>query len=86
MDSDALAKAIAELIRAAQSSDSGTTSKKSSPSMKAKKTRAPSKYNMEFSKQMKKLKKAHPRTKATKLMGKAHKATKKAMGGRKRGY
>jgi len=38
-----------------------------------------SKYQKEFGKQLKKLKKAHPRTKAQNLMKRAHRATKKAL-------
>ena len=38
-----------------------------------------SKYHREFGKQLKKLKKKHPRTKVQNLMKKAHSATKKAL-------
>lgn len=45
-----------------------------------KKKRKVSKYQKEFGKQLKKLKKKHPRTAVTKLMKKAHAATRKALG------
>jgi len=43
------------------------------------KKRKRSKYNRELSKQLKMLKKKHPRTPVTKLMKRAHRATKKAL-------
>jgi len=49
----------------------------------AKKKRGPNAYNKEFSKQMKSLKKKHPRTPVTKLMKRAHTATKKARKGKR---
>ena len=76
MDEQKLAKAIADLISAASSSSPARKAGgKRSP---AKKKRAPNAYNKEFSKQMKALKKKHPRTPVTKLMKRAHTATKKA--------
>lgn len=45
----------------------------------AKKKRKVSKYQKEFGKQLKKLKAKHPRTKITRLMKRAHAATRKAM-------
>jgi len=45
-----------------------------------KKKRKVSKYQKEFGKQMKKLKKAHPKTKVTKLMSRGHTAARKALG------
>jgi len=47
--------------------------------VKAKRSRKPSKYNLEYKKQYAKLKKKHPRTSFTALAKKAHKATKRAM-------
>lgn len=44
-----------------------------------KKKRKPSKYQEELGRQLKMLKKKHPRTPVIKLMSKAHKATKKAL-------
>ena len=43
------------------------------------KKRKRSKYNRELSKQLKMLKQKHPRTAITKLMKRAHRATKKAL-------
>ena len=51
---------------------------------KKKKKRKVSKYQKEFGKQMKKLKAKHPRTPVTRLMKRAHTATKKAMKRRRR--
>ncbi len=50
----------------------------STPPPKKKKKRV-SKYSKEFGRQIKKLQKKHPRTKITKLMKRAHAATKKAL-------
>lgn len=47
-------------------------------SVAPKKKRKVSAYQKEFGRQMKKLIKAHPRTPRTKLMARAHRATKKA--------
>ena len=80
MDERKLAKAIADLITASRSESS---SKPVSKSKNTGRKRGPSKYNKEFSKQMKNLKKKHPRTPVTKLMKKAHTATKKARRGKK---
>ena len=44
-----------------------------------KKRKKVSKYSREFGRQMKALKKKHPRTKSTQLMKRAHAATRKAM-------
>ena len=82
MDEQKLAKAIADLISAASGSPSSSTMS-SSKKKSGRKPRAPSAYNKEFSKQMKALKKKHPRTPATKLMKRAHTATKKARGKKK---
>ena len=49
-----------------------------------KKKRKVSKYQKEFGKQMKKLKAAHPRTKVTQLMARGHRATRKALGMKRR--
>ncbi len=72
----AFEEALIEYVKATDGRKSG--GKASS----AKKKRSPNAYNKEFSKQMKKLKKKHPRTPVTKLMKKAHTATKKARKGR----
>ena len=49
------------------------------PTARTKKKRKVSKYQKEFGKQLKKLKAKHPRTKITRLMKRAHSATRKAM-------
>ena len=49
------------------------------PENKPKKKRKPSKYQKELGKQLKMLKKKHPRTAITRLMKKAHRATKKSL-------
>lgn len=82
MDEKALAKAIQDLVAAAAASPGGRSTSVSKPK-KSRKPRKPSAYNKEFSRQMKALKKKHPRTPATRLMKKAHTATKKARRGRK---
>ena len=43
------------------------------------KKRKVSKYSREFGRQLKKLKAAHPRTRVTQLMKRAHRATRKAL-------
>lgn len=82
MDEQKLAKAIADLISAANST-THTRKVGGKASSSSKKKRGPNAYNKEFSKQMKKLKKKHPRTSVTKLMKKAHSATKKARKGKR---
>ena len=47
--------------------------------LEPKQKRKPSKYQTELGKQLKMLKKKHPRTKVTALMKRAHRATKKAL-------
>jgi len=56
-----------------------TTASQSSDSPSSKKKRKVSKYHREFGKQMKKLKRAHPRTAMKNLMKRAHRATKRAL-------
>lgn len=51
----------------------------SSNQVKSKRTRKPSKYGKELGKQLKMLKKKHPRTPVIRLMKRAHKATRKAL-------
>jgi hypothetical protein len=82
MDEKALAKAISDLVAAAAAGGSKRSTSVSKPK-KSQGTRKPSAYNKEFSKQMKALKKKHPRTPATKLMKRAHTATKKARRGKR---
>ena len=50
-----------------------------SPAPPGKRRRKKSKYNREFGVQLKKLKKAHPRTAVTQLMSRAHTATRKKL-------
>jgi len=50
-----------------------------SPSPSGKKKRKKSKYSKELGRQLKMLKKKHPRTAITKLMKRAHRATRKAL-------
>ena len=74
-------EALMELVRSA---NGGSTSLMTSapgaemPEPKPKR-RKRSKYNRELSKQLKMLKKKHPRTAITRLMKRAHRATKKAL-------
>ena len=49
------------------------------PQVPTQKKRKRSKYNRELSRQLKMLKKKHPRTAVTALMKRAHRATKKAL-------
>ena len=49
------------------------------PDLPKKKKRKTSNYQKEFGKQLKMLKKKHPRTKISNLMGKAHRATRKSL-------
>jgi hypothetical protein len=54
----------------------------SSPRRRTKKKRKVSAYQKEFGRQLKKLKKKHPRTPVTRLMKRAHAATKRARRGK----
>lgn len=73
-----------ELMALVRSANGGSTSLMTSapaaemPEPKPKR-RKRSKYNRELSKQLKMLKKKHPRTAITSLMKRAHRATRKAM-------
>lgn len=58
---------------------SGLLSPNPEPSPSKPKRRRKSKYQAELSRQLKKLTRKHPRTKVTKLMKRAHAATKKAI-------
>ena len=73
-------EALMDLVRASGGGMSLINSSPSpaEPSPKPKKRRR-SRYNRELSKQLKLLKRKHPRTAITKLMKKAHRATKKAL-------
>ena len=77
-------EALMALVRSANGGDMSLITSPSSaevpepPSRKPKRRRR-SKYNRELSKNLKMLKKKHPRTAITKLMKRAHRATKKAL-------
>ena len=70
-------EALMELVRSAQMPISDEASSKMASSKPKKRKR--SKYNRELSRQLKMLKQKHPRTAITRLMKKAHRATKKAL-------
>jgi len=72
-------EALMELVRAASGDMSLMNTSQAAAVTTAPKKRRRSKYNRELSKQLKMLKKQHPRTAITKLMKKAHRATKKAL-------
>ncbi len=69
-------EALMTLIRSERESEGA---KLEASETKLQKKRKRSKYNRELSKQLKMLKKKHPRTAVTKLMKRAHRATKKAL-------
>ena len=77
-------EALMALVRSANGGDMSLITSPSDadvpepPSRKPKRRRR-SKYNRELSKQLKMLKRKHPRTAITKLMKRAHRATKKAL-------
>jgi len=72
---------IGRVIRAAlsqgASSPKASTTKPKAKRTPAKKKRKPSAYNQYMAKELAKLKKKHPRTKISRLMRRAHIATKK---------
>ena len=77
-------EALMALVRSANDGDMSLITSPSAadvpePSSRKPKRRRRSKYNRELSKQLKILKKKHPRTAVTKLMKRAHRATKKAL-------
>lgn len=73
-------EALMDLVRAANGGNSLMTSPSDAamPDPKPKK-RKRSKYQRELGRQLKMLKRKHPRTAITKLMKRAHRATKKAL-------
>jgi len=77
--SPAIAKTLAE--RACQPAvESGVaTVRKGAKKVVRKGRKKVSKYNREFGKQLKRLKAQHKRTPVSKLMGKAHRATRRAL-------
>ena len=72
-------EALMELVRSASGEMSLMNTSPAAAEPPAPKKRRRSKYNRELSKQLKLLKKQHPRTAVTKLMKKAHRATRKAL-------
>ena len=72
-------EALMDLVRSAGGSTSLMTSASADVPEPKPKRRKRSKYNRELSRQIKMLKKKHPRTAVTKLMKRAHRATKKAL-------
>ena len=72
-------EALMDLVRSAGGSTSLMTSASAEMPSPKPKRRKKSKYNKELGRQLKLLKKKHPRTAITSLMKKAHRATKKAL-------
>ena len=73
-------EALMDLVRSANGgSTSLMTSAPGAEMPEPKRKRKKSKYQRELGKQLKMLKKKHPRTAVTRLMKRAHRATKKAM-------
>ena len=74
-------EALMDLVRAANGGNMSLTTSPSEPGAvdPKPKRRKRSKYNRELSRQLKMLKKKHPRTAITRLMKRAHSATKKAL-------
>ena len=72
-------EALMDLVRSAGGSTSLMASAPAEMPEPKPKRRKRSKYNKELSKQLKMLKKKHPRTAITSLMKRAHRATKKAL-------
>lgn len=72
-------EALMALVRGIGGEQSLIPSESSPMPLEKPKKRKRSKYNKELSKQLKMLKKKHPRTNITNLMKKAHRATRKAL-------
>ena len=74
-------EALMDLVRSANGGSTSLMTSASGAEMPEPKPkrRKRSKYNRELSKQLKMLKKKHPRTAITRLMKRAHRATKKAL-------
>jgi len=72
-------EALRRLISSERESEGASLSQRKRSTTKTKKKRKPSKYNLEFGKQLEKLKKKHKRTPVKKLMTKAHAATRKEL-------
>jgi len=67
-------EALRRLITSERESEGASEQAKAAP-----RKRKVSKYSKEFGRQLKKLKKKHPRTKVMNLMKRAHAATRKAL-------
>lgn len=72
-------EALMALVRSAGDGMSLTDTSPSPVDLAPAPKRKRSKYNRELSRQLKALKKKHPRTKVTALMKRAHRATRKAL-------
>ena len=73
-------EALMTLIRSERESEGASLADREMMNNQEKpKKRKRSKYNRELSRQLKMLKSKHPRTAVTKLMKRAHRATKKAL-------
>lgn len=72
-------EALRSLISSERESEGAMLADREMDQMDKPKKRKRSNYNRELSKQLKMLKAKHPRTAITKLMKRAHKATKKAL-------
>lgn len=72
-------EALMARVRSIDGNFAQTTSPSMDEPMPRKRKRKRSKYQMELSRQLKKLTRAHPRTKVTNLMKRAHRATRKAL-------
>jgi len=74
-------EALMDLVRSANGGNSLMTSPAmaETPEPKPARRRKRSKYQKELGRQLKMLKKKHPRTAITRLMKRAHRATKKAL-------
>ena len=71
-------EALMALVRSNDTTSLMTSPAEPAPSGKPKRRRK-SKYSRELGRQLKMLKKKHPRTKVTALMKRAHRATRKAL-------
>lgn len=71
-------ESLMALVRGMDASSTLTSPPEPTPSPKPRRRRR-SKYQMELGRQLKMLKKKHPRTKITSLMKRAHRATRKKL-------
>lgn len=73
-------EAIRRLITSERESEGASLVDREESPVRKKSSRKRSKYNRELQRQLKKLAVKHPRIKQAQLMGRAHKATRKALG------